>query len=62
MTKHIGVAILEDHQSVIDGYRYRLEKDNTIDVLATGTYGEDLKTILNNPDIVVLILDLRFKS
>lgn len=58
MSFQIGVAILDDHQSIIDGYQYRLEKDNSIKVLATGTFGENIKTILNDNDIDVLILDI----
>ena len=58
MSSRIGVAILDDHQSIIDGYCYRLEKDNNIEVVATGMFGEDLDEILSIPDLDVLILDL----
>lgn len=53
------VAILDDHISIIDGYKYRLAKNpDNIDVVATGTYGEMLETMLELHSIDVLILDI----
>ena len=58
MSYQIRVAILDDHQSIIDGYRFRLEKDEKIAVVAIGTYGEDLDDILSNHEVNVLVLDI----
>lgn len=58
MTPPIRVAILEDHQAVMDGYLYRLAGAEDITVLATLVYGEDLEPTLENQPVDVLILDV----
>ncbi|MHC4537559.1 MAG: response regulator, partial [Planctomycetota bacterium] len=58
MTSQIKVAILEDHQSIIDGYLYRLDQDPEIQVVATQTYGEELESMLSEHTVDVLILDI----
>jgi two-component system nitrate/nitrite response regulator NarL len=40
MSKKIRVAILDDHQSIVDGYLYRLQNAPDIEVVATAVYGE----------------------
>lgn len=59
MEKKIRVAILDDHPAVIDGYTYRLEADEGIEVVGSAGYGVDLEPMLykNIPD--VLILDVK---
>jgi DNA-binding NarL/FixJ family response regulator len=52
------VAILDDHQSIIDGYRFRLSQTDDIEVLATVGFGDDLEPMLNAHSIDVLILDI----
>ena len=42
----VRVAILDDHQSIIDGYVYRLSTNSDVQVVATATYGEDLEPML----------------
>ncbi|MEW5829485.1 MAG: response regulator transcription factor [Chloroflexota bacterium] len=54
----IRVAILDDHQSIIDGYIYRLEAEEGIQVVASGRYGMDLEAILVAQPVDVLLLDL----
>ncbi len=54
----IKVAILDDHQSIIDGYIHRLEAEPGILVVASGRYGSDLETILSGQAVDVLLLDL----
>lgn len=58
MTKKIRVTILDDHQSIVDGYLYRLEKDPQIEVVATIECGEDLEPTLAKHPTDVLLLDV----
>lgn len=58
MSAKIKVAILEDHQSIIDGYLYRLNESNEIEVVGTASYGEDLDPMLESQSIDVLIMDI----
>ena len=58
MFDKIRVAILDDHQSIIDGYLYRLVKASEIEVVATGSYGEDLEPMLASHPVDVLLLDV----
>lgn len=58
----IRVAILDDHQSIIDGYLYRLSKTPEIEVVATVTYGEDLEPSLVKNPADVLLLDLSVRT
>lgn len=54
----IRVTILDDHQSIIDGYMYRLSTSNGIEVVATIRYGEDLESTLTVHPTDVLLLDI----
>ncbi len=54
----IRVAILDDHQSIIDGYIHRLGAEEDIEVVASGRYGNDLAAILSSRAVDVLLLDL----
>ncbi len=58
MSQTIKVAILEDHQSIVDGYTFRLEKDSEIQVMAICAYGEELESMLADKDVDVLFLDI----
>lgn len=60
MNTPIHVAIADDHQSVVDGYRYRLEhlSDDNIEVVGTAKYAEELEALLANHPTDVLILDV----
>lgn len=58
----IRVAILDDHQSIIDGYLYRLSKTPEIDVVATATYGEELEPLLAKHKADVLLLDVSVRT
>jgi two-component system nitrate/nitrite response regulator NarL len=59
MGKKIKIAILDDHQGIIDGYMYRLSSDPDIEVVATMTYGEELDRILEEHYVDVLLLDVQ---
>ncbi|MFH1524649.1 MAG: response regulator transcription factor [Chloroflexota bacterium] len=54
----IRVAILDDHQSIIDGYVYRLSMAPEIQIVATAVYGEDLDPMMANHAVDVLLLDI----
>ena len=56
--KSIRVAILDDHQSIIDGYLYRLNQAPDIEVVATATFAEDFEIVLASHAIDVLIVDI----
>jgi len=58
MSPQVRVAILDDHQSIIDGYTYRLSVVPEIQIVATAVYGEDLETILASHKVDVLLLDV----
>lgn len=55
----VKVAIFEDHQSIIDGYLYRLSSEPKIQVVATIIFGEDLEPVLAQHQVDVLILDIQ---
>jgi DNA-binding NarL/FixJ family response regulator len=58
MSSKIRVAILDDHQSIIDGFIYRMSMDPAIQVAATATYGEDLEHMVSENEVDVLLLDV----
>jgi DNA-binding NarL/FixJ family response regulator len=58
MPKTINVAILEDHQSTIDGYQLRLSEHPGTQVVASCLFSEGLEDMLENNPIDVLILDI----
>jgi two-component system, NarL family, nitrate/nitrite response regulator NarL len=58
MGEKIRVAILDDHQSIVDGYSYRLSLVPEIEVVATGRYGEEVEFMLAQNRVDVLILDV----
>ncbi len=58
MGQKIRVAILENHQGIIDGYRFRLEKTADIEVVATAICGDELEPLLARSPVDLLILDV----
>jgi DNA-binding NarL/FixJ family response regulator len=58
----VRVAILDDHQSIIDGYIYRLSSTPEIEVVATANFGEELESVLNKQPADVLLLDLSVRT
>jgi DNA-binding NarL/FixJ family response regulator len=58
MPEKIRVAILEDHQSTIDGYNLRLAEYPNIIVVATALFSEEIITLLETYAADVLILDI----
>ncbi|HEX6035453.1 MAG TPA: response regulator transcription factor [Anaerolineales bacterium] len=58
MKDKIRVTIMDDHQSIVDGYRYRLSQVPEIELVATLAYGDDLEPALKERPVDVLILDV----
>src|SRR5689334_11989467 len=58
----VRVAILDDHQSIIDGYIYRLSNTPEIEVVATANFGEELESVLSKHPADVLLLDLNVRT
>lgn len=58
----VRVAILDDHQSIIDGFVYRLSSTPEIEIVATATYGEELESKLIKHPADVLLLDLSVRT
>lgn len=62
MKDKIRVAILDDHQGIIDGYLYRLGSAPDIEVVATILFGEDLEEKLAKHPVDVLLLDVQIPT
>jgi DNA-binding NarL/FixJ family response regulator len=58
MSDKIRVAILENHQGIIDGYQFRLGTSPDMEIVASATYGEALEPMLAQTPVDVLILDV----
>jgi DNA-binding NarL/FixJ family response regulator len=59
MKDKIKLVIMDDHQSVVDGYLYRLSSVSEIEVAATLAYGDELEPALREHPVDVLILDVQ---
>jgi DNA-binding NarL/FixJ family response regulator len=49
---------MDDHQSIVDGYLYRLSQVPEIEVVNTLSYGDELEPALKKQPVDVLILDV----
>ena len=58
MSSPIRVAILDDHQSIIDGFTYRLSINPEIEIVGTATYGEEIECLVSTKTVDVLLLDV----
>jgi DNA-binding NarL/FixJ family response regulator len=58
MGVRIRIAILDDHQSIIDGYTYRLAQSPEVEVVASALFGEQLEPMLARFPVDVLLLDI----
>ena len=58
----IRLAILEDHQGIVDGYKYRLSRNREIEIEAVTFYGSELEVILQNRLINMVLLDVHVKT
>jgi two-component system capsular synthesis response regulator RcsB len=57
MVNCIKLVIVEDHQSIIDGYLYRLSGSD-VEIVAVSRFGEEIETILSSHAVDVLLLDI----
>ena len=58
MKDKLQVMIMDDHQGIVDGYRYRLSMAPNIEVVAALSYGNELEPALEENPVDVLILDV----
>jgi DNA-binding NarL/FixJ family response regulator len=58
MAGKIRVAILDDHQGIIDGYMFRLGNVPGVEVVGAATTGEGLNSLLARQATDVLLLDI----
>jgi two-component system nitrate/nitrite response regulator NarL len=58
MSDKIRVVIMDDHQSIVDGYIYRLEKAPQIEVVGVANFGEELEPLLAKHPTDVALLDV----
>lgn len=58
MSESIRVAILDDHQSIVDGYRFRLGSSRRVNIVAVMSYGEEIHPTMEKHSIDVLLLDI----
>jgi two-component system nitrate/nitrite response regulator NarL len=58
MCSKIRLVILDDHQSIIDGYMLRLNQAQDIEVVAMARFGEQIEPMLREHPSDVLILDV----
>jgi len=59
MKDKVQLIIMDDHQSIVDGYLYRLSNVPEIEVVATLAYGDELETALKKQPADVLLLDVQ---
>ncbi len=59
MPNKIRLTIMDDHQSIVDGYLYRLSNFPEIEVIATLAYGDELEPALKEQPVNVLLLDVQ---
>lgn len=58
MSDKIRVVIMDDHQSIVDGYVYRLEKTPQIELVGVANFGEELEPLLARYPTDVALLDV----
>jgi two-component system, NarL family, nitrate/nitrite response regulator NarL len=58
MSEMIRVTILDDHQSIVDGYRFRLGTSERVQVVAAIGFGDELEPTLEKNPTDVLLLDI----
>lgn len=57
--KVLKVAILENHQSVIDGYRFRLQNEPDFEIVGVAEVYEDFEPLLEAHPADIALLDVR---
>ena len=54
----VKVALLDDHQSTLDGYTFRLQGYPNIEVVASARFGDQILPLLKKHKVDVLVLDV----
>lgn len=62
ISKKIRVTIVDDHQSIVDGYMFRLQGTPQVEVVAAIKYGEDIEPGLTAHPTDVLLLDVNLPT
>ena len=62
MPKKIRVTILDDHQTIIDGYRFRFGNSTRVEVVSAINYGDQLQDALVEYPTDVLLLDVNIPA
>lgn len=58
MTKLVKVSILDDHQTILDGYQFRLANSPRVEIASTLQFGSEINAALEKYSTDVLILDI----
>ena len=58
MTKLVKVSILDDHQTILDGYQFRLANSQRVEIASALQFGSEINAALEKYSIDVLILDI----
>ena len=62
MLNKVKVAILDDHQTILDGYIARLKETPQIEVVGTAYYGSEIESLLAEHPVDVLLLDVNVRT
>ena len=58
MTKLVKVSILDDHQTILDGYQFRLANSQRVEIASALQFGSEINAALEKYSTDVLILDI----
>ena len=58
MKKIIQVSILDDHQTILDGYQFRLDSSTKVEIVAMMMFGDEVEATLKKYPTDVLVLDI----
>lgn len=58
MTKLVKVSILDDHQTILDGYQFRLANSQRVEIASALQFGSEINAALEKYSIDVLVLDI----
>lgn len=58
MKKIIQVSILDDHQTILDGYQFRLDRSTKVEIVAMMMFGDEVEVTLKKYPTDVLVLDI----
>ncbi len=56
--QRVHIAVLDDHQSIIDGYLFRLNQDKRLSLSGVAHFADELEPILEQRPVDILLLDI----